>query len=501
MVQLRMKKLRKFTVKLTLYWAVGVLLMNDSAVAHGDNHVLLTLDESIEWALAESDSVISARLRSLVAQADTDIARSRYDTRFQAFAQYEDAGLPMRGNPLIQGSESTVAEAGLFRTLPRGTDIGLQTDVGRFRYDSEPGFPLPPELIMATTRLSITQPLWRNAWGALDRAQNRAAQARFTASELNFDDAREAIAGLVHSLFWQVYMAEANAEANARSLDWASRLAEISEQRYADRLIDKSDLLSAQAAVAIRQAESLQDRLQVDQIRLQLFEVIGWPVERWKYTQFVYPDSVSESLLAEEDLDVQTVFAEALSQRSDYQALNYEREAWLKDAEIARQAGRPGVDLQATYGVGADGPASRDAWGADETAWSVGVSVDVAIGQRAERARREQARLNQELVEVRQQQMARQIYRELAESRRGYEAALAKREATGRAVALYQRRLALEEERLAQGRSTTEQVIRFRDELERAEHQYIVTRADLEMAQAAFALARGVLLAEREIRR
>ncbi len=462
--------------------------------AYAETPDSLTLEDCIEWAMAESAPVIHARIEQWIARERVHEVDGVFDTMLRARGQYEDASLPTGGNPFLDSSRSTVIESGISRMLDSGTILEAGADVNRFRFPPSNGaFPFPADRHTSVVRVSLTQPLWRNAWGALNRAQRESAAGLLTAAEHRYDDARQAVAGLVHSLFWDAYVADQSHQANVRALEWARQLLEVNRARWRDKLMDETDVLAAEAALATREVDVLAGRVAVTDTREHLFALIGLPREQWDETPLRFPDPPADFEPAETD-PPEKAFERAVSTRPDLKALNWQIRAADHDETAARQAARPSLAVGASYGIGDSGETFDDAAGISESVWSIGLQFEVPLQRRAERSRLQQVRWRQEQLERDRAEHMRVVAREIREAARAVDTAAEEVSATRRALDLHKRKRYLEQEKLEQGRSATETVIRYQEDVELAEHASIAAWARYEKARAALLLAQGLLV-------
>ncbi len=469
-----------------LLWALDVCAEMPAA---------LTLDDCVQWAMKESTPVIHARIEQWIARERVHEVEGVFDTMLRARGQYEDSSLPTGGNPFLDSSRSTVIESGISRMLDSGTILEVGADFNRFRFPpSDAAFPFAADRHTSVLRVSLTQPLWRNAWGALNRAQRESAVGRVAAAQYHYDDARQAVAGLVHSLFWDAFVADQSHQANVHALEWARQLLDVNRARWRDNLMDETDVLAAEAALATREVEVLAGRAAVTDTRERIFALIGLPQEQWDETILRFPDPPSD-FDAQETVPSEKAFDLAVSTRPDLKALTSQIRAADFDETAARQASRPALAVGASYGIGDSGETFGDATGMSESVWSIGLQFEMPLQRRAERSRLKQAQWRQELLERERTEHLRVIAREIRETTRGVATAAEEVSATRRALALHKRKRHLEQEKLEQGRSATETVIRYQEDVEWAEHASIAAWARYEKAQAALLLAQGLLVA------
>ena len=466
---------------------MAVLVLVSSASARS-----LSLEDCVDIALEENADVVQARLARWLAQDERGVVSGVYDTILRASGAYEESELPSQSNPFLGNSESLMMNSELSRTFSRGTRLALGVDSSRSSLQAGEMIPFPSDLYSSVFRISASQPLLNNAWGALNRFRTEAAEYRYVAAAARYEQTRQAVAGLVYALYWEAFAAEKLYEANERALSWSRSLIEVNRQRVADNLMDATELLAAEAALATREVDVLSAAAYRDRSRERLLDVIGLQPVLWDDVELEYPAAEAEMGIM--DLELSVLVAEALSMRSDLAALESERIAALNEVEFSRQSTRPNLSVGASYGIGSAGEESADMWGTDRQMWMVGLQFEMPLERTADKSRLRQAERQVEIWEARYTQVARQVEMELRDALRRLATAREQVRATRRARDLHEAKWQEESRKLAQGRSNTQLVIRYQEDLEHAEAAVVTAWAGYEQAQAALLLARGILV-------
>jgi len=464
-----------------------------SAHAH-----LLSLQDCLDLALEENADVVQARLARWVARDERGVVAGVYDTILRASGAFEESELPSQSNPFLGTSESLMMNSELSRTFSRGTLLAVGVDSSRSSLQAGEMIPFPSDLYSSIFRISASQPLLNNAWGALNRFRTEAAEYRYVAASARYEQTRQAVAGLVYALYWEAYAAEKRFETNERALAWSRSLIEVNRQRVADNLMDATELLAAEAALATREVDVLSAAAHRDRSREMLLDVIGLQPLLWDETRLHYP---AEHVEVEKTvMNLEAFVAEALSMRSDLAALESERIAALREVELSRQSTRPNLSVGASYGIGSAGETSNDQWGTDRQLWMVGVQFEMPLERTADKSRLRQAERQVEIWESRYTHAARQVEMEIRDGMRRLATAREQVRATRKAHDLHEAKWQEESRKLSQGRSNTQLVIRYQEDLEHAEAAMVTAWASYEQAQAALLLARGILVPVAEAR-
>jgi outer membrane protein TolC len=257
--------------------------------------------------------------------------------------------------------------------------------------------------------------------------------------------------------------------------------------------VDESDRLQALASLEIQETERVLARSRRDQARTVLRAAL--------LRQSVEPDAdfsladpppfpaVAESL--EEALRM------GLDRRPDIAAARARVESAEWAFRITKLDTLPELHAEGSYGVAGLDRTYSEAWD-DLGTWdhpvkSAGVSLSVPFGFRKERLERTSARLRLEEAKSEHEQAVQRVLTEIRTAWEFWQTAQTRLGAAGTLVDLERKKLKAESEDFERGRSSTDLLVRFQQDLHRARRQLVQAEVDEYLARADLARATGLL--------
>ncbi|MBN1671351.1 MAG: TolC family protein [Kiritimatiellae bacterium] len=469
----------------------------------------LTLEDCVRIGLEQNLALQNKALDCALARELFVSAQALYDARFGLDALHSYSEIPGQAQPTPGESETTTAGAALQKVLRLGTRLEFRA--GAYQSGFDPEVPprgseaalLPLEslysllyrynpLYAGSVGVSFSQPVFQNCFGALDRAVLAYARQRSESAALLLARQRQVLAAQITDAYWNVYAAALNARVGAESLERGETLLRISRDRFQDGLLDETDVLEAEAALATRGVHvvKLQD-LEKGAAEF-LKNLVQIRPEDWDRTAFGFP--AEPDVLARQTPSIppaNALYEAAVRNRPDLKALReMERQAEL-DIRIKQQRMYPRLDLVGSAQLGSYGAEAEDAMGTDSSAWAVGFQFRLPLRRTAEKSALLQSRLSLEKTRNDIRSLLSVIHLEAGDAVRGLETAAKHVEATRQALALHARKLQLEQQKFEQGRSTTHLVVQFQDDRQRAEMLHNVAIGGLQQALARCELVRG----------
>ena len=307
-----------------------------------------------------------------------------------------DAERILRGNPEPY-LETRVdrGEARLSQYLPTGTQVFLSGDVTRSRTN------FTPDEHLGAWSIGVNQALLRGAGTNANLAALRQARNAAAASRYEFKDMVSELVLHVESAYWELVLAE-----NLRGIrEFSVKLAEEQRQLNAD-LVEvgkaaRGAVISAEAEAASRRADLADAEALVKQRTLDLVRLLNPDATGGWGMRFAPADPPE---VAEVPVDPEASSQLALLYRPE---LAQSRLAVAtQELEVIRTANGllPRLDAFAEYGRTSLGDswsgASRHLDASRYDHYTVGVTLEVPIGNRAEKARLQRARYGRDRAEA-----------------------------------------------------------------------------------------------------
>lgn len=477
--------MRRLLIALFLLGAARPGIPGDAAIRVFD------LDDCLRYGLEHSLSLQNAALDEDVAVARSEGVNGLYDPRLAGSLTYSDSEIRDSTSFFLQDRRVTSAGVELGQQLRSGTRLGVSLEHSHIDAGGDAaGFVSQPYASSVT--FSASQSILRNAFGAVDRARLRAARLGREAAALALQRERRMLAARIAEAYWWVYSAGKNFSAGRDSLARAETLRNTNRGRFDDDLIDETDLLASEALVAVRRGELRSVSNQLETAAEMLKNVIQLPPREWSSTRIRVPDDDRETRLAE---PVKTSFEraarEALRQRTDLQALQKLAEQAESDVKIRESEFRHDLEVFGQYGLGDAADSRGESFGFGDDGWLIGVQAEIAWGRRAGQSALDEAELQARRAANNLAALEDAIGMECASAVRRVNVGLQRIADTVLTRDLQRRKLALEQEKFEQGRSSINWLIRYEDDYAAARIACNLALADYQNALVRYRLAVG----------
>ncbi len=446
--------------------------------------------------------------------------RGFYDPRLQFEVGWTATENPARsildagqGIP-VNTTDRIYFDTALIQNLPNGSSLSLSFNNNRFSTNSTFSFMNPS--FGSNFAVGLRQPLWRGFRKTQTRRQLKLYNLEIEISDSQFQQKVSEIVQQVQNQYWELVFAIESYEAIRKSMELAIIQHENNQKRVRIGVMAPIEITASRAEVATREQEMIQSEVQIitSQNGLKRHLAPDPRAPLWNLTL------IPTQLPRVHDLTItlDEAIARAMEGRPELDQNRLLREQVEVDREYYRQDGRPTVDLVASltntgrageiFGsqfVDTDGDGVPDtrmqnvaqpsspffggfgnSWGQvfgfDYINYTVGVSVEIPLKNRANEAERaslliRERRLASQLKN--QQQMiiveVRNAYESIATQGKRLEAARVARE-------LSEAQLEGENKRFQAGLSTNFEVLRYQRDLSQSQVQELRARVDYQQA-------------------
>lgn len=457
---------------------LGALVFNAPAYA-----AQLELDQAraVELALQNSYEVQIARFGPRIQQERVEQSRGRFDPmlHWEARQHVQDEG----------GAFGESVKASLGGRTVWGMDYGLNVASDDLFSGTENDY----NAHRASVGFTLSQDLLRGFGIEENTVYVRLAQRRQVQSVWR---ERQDILTLIHQTivaYNDLFTAQQRLKVAQKSRDWAEQLVENNRKRIAQGTLAEADLSTANATLAQREEQLLLNRLAVIRSANRLKQLLFCEYHKAKATELILPD-----WLADGEFDAEEESFEAMLESNTRMQL--ERIA-LEMARInlrhARNRRLPDLRLSSGVNVSVVDENASAAWSRlrEEGAVSgwVGLSMDWPVRNRSARAGEAIAVLEEELAQMRLDQLRLQILFQLDTALNDVRLTYERIALSRRARELSALSLEAAVKRFRAGASTTFQVLRLQKDLASAEAQEVQAMADYHKSRAAFARIKGTL--------
>jgi outer membrane protein len=467
----------------------------------------MSLREAVATAMRSNLDLQAASYAPPVAAAAVRSEEALYDHLFTARVSGGQRRAPVPSTSLGDGTEiaedTFSASIGIQRLLPTGGTIGIRTGLDRTLTNST-FYEINPYWESDLT-LRFTQPLLRNAGRDVTEANLRFIRDSKDLADLDLRGRTEDLVRLVEATYWGLVQARQDVQSQMKSVEVSEDLLRITEARLEAGAGTRVDVSQAAAGVALRKVDLLRA-----ENTLRTFEenLLGFLMPRTPDSpsggdlRFEPADDPEASLPPLPLEDVDAAVSRALKDRADVRSLRVQVDQAQVTVLIAESNVKPLLNLEATAGYsGVDGHAdtsythsmAKREW----PSWSVGLFLDVPIGNREAKARLEGAVLARSRAEAEVRAAESRAAVRVRNTRREIDSTRKQIDASRLATRLSEEQLAAEKERLRNDKSTTFEVLRLESDLTDARRSEIRALVDYLQACIRYEFELGRILESR----
>jgi outer membrane protein TolC len=457
-----------------------------------DRVLRIGLREAVALALKNNLDLRAESLGPGIAAATVRESESLYDHLFTSRLKGSESMAPAASTSFGDGTdireESLNSGIGVQRLLSTGGTISIGATLDRtltnsvYYYKGPKGhlqtastFPDNPYYESGLT-LNLSQPLLRRAGREVTESGMRSSRDAKDIADLGLRFRTEDLVQRVETTYWALVGYRIDLEARTNSVSVAEEFLRISEARLLAGAGTKVDVTQAKAGVASRRVDLLkaingQRSTEEDLLGLLMGRTPGSPSGEPMRVEAA--DDPNASLPPLPDEDPEAAVARALMDRTD---IRIDR-AVLDQAQVgvlvAESEAKVQLNLEASIGYSglssrAGTAFTRSMATRDWPSWSVGLALEVPIGNRAANARLDRAALTREQAEARLRALESNAAVRVRNARRDIESTREQIDAARTSRLLSEEQLAAEKERLRNDKSTTFEVLRLESDLTEA---------------------------------
>src|SRR3989338_4512274 len=452
------------------------LLLCFSVPLFASESLTLNTDEVVRLVLEKNFAIKRTELQTKIAEENLRETKSLFDTNLSAEA-FHNVDTSARASTFFGDRTDTTAwDVSLTRKIPTGTTTELsftnqrQKTFGAAAIGGVPIISTTP-LYEPTLSFSVTQSLVQNALGLDDRRQVEMAKRAYESADFHTKHAVQQV--IFRSLvnFWNLFFAQQHYDALAESVKASSSFFSTTREKRKLGTAQSTDVLSSEAIFLRREGELLS----AERERARFEEALRADLE-------IGPDVVlhlqdGPQKLLPPDKEFNDLLKDAFEHRNDYLAARKDLEHSEVKLKMENLSRWPRLDLTETLALNEIDPSYSSAvQSMDHTNWTVGVSLQLPLENRAARAgaRRAKAEVARALFAMKDLELGiengvTRAYKDVS----SHQEVVMK---LTRAQELERAKLRAEFHKYTQGRSSAEMIIRFQDDLLEAERRAIEAR-------------------------
>ncbi len=456
----------------------------------GHEVISLSLDEVSRLALENNFDVQLAKFDAYIARNDLLEAVSVFDTILTAKASFKSDQL--KKSSTIAGSKALTNDysLGVSKKLPTGTTIGVEVSDTRSATNSSFAAINPSHEALA--KVSVNQALGKNFFGLIDRNKIKITRKDIENSEwTSLERIENSLAG-VQKAYWKVVMLTEELEITREEYHRARKLYEIYKNKIRFGLIEDPDLFGSEANMLQRQNNVLNVIDRLNSAKDELLLLLNQDSRNIR----IKPE---DSLRLERDtVDFYEALRLAVENRKDYKIAKNEVEKNSLSLVTKSNSLWPEIDLEASFARNGLTRQYKEAfqqvYNEDNPELFVGVTIKVPLENNSARGQYNKAKLQKARSLVELKKVERTIASEINElvTKAGI---LAGRVLTQRRVSdLQEKKLQAEVEKFRFGRSSSDVLIRYQEDVLIAKLAYIQFLYDYRLSLIDLKVAENTLL-------
>ncbi len=448
---------------LALFWIKG--LNAKQPLVSSQDHIYLSLDDVSHLALENNLDIQIAKYDVYIKRNDILEAESIFDTILSADISFKND--QTKSSSVLAGTKTTAHDykIGLSKKIPSGTTLGLEFQNTRTWTNSSYISVNPNH--DASIKFSITQPVGKNFFGLIDRGDIKITKLDIANADYTCLDKIESYLASVQGSFWKFVLLKEELQIKREMLKRAENLYKIYKSKLQIGLVEEPDLLATEANVNIRKNEVLiaEENLEItkNQLLLELNEE--------KLDLKIHP--LEELSLDSKRIDLISSLKQAIENRRDY--LKAKNDVTSKDIKVTMKKNNlwPEIDIEASF--------LRNGLSQDyKTAWQgissennpevyVGLTFSLPLENRDAKGQFQKAKLEKAKYLLLLKKSERQILTQINDRITQLNTAIGKATTNENIVDLQQRKLKAQEIRFHSGRSNSDLMIRYQQDLLDAE--------------------------------
>lgn len=488
----------------SLSWMAG------AAVAAEKTERQMTLEECLSTALEHNLDVQIERYNPLIADANLRGAFGDYDPTIHLGASHDynqsPGGLDAQARAFLgRVTDADTFEGSIQGLLPSGLtyNLGISTTD---RYGFEPLTLQVGTNVLSTQQYfenagagmvvgRLQQPLLKNFWIDSTRLTVKLRRKDLKLADLNLRLRLLNTVSSVEQAYYDLIAARENVKSAEIAFTLAKKLYEENKKRVEVGALAQLDERQAQSQMAASEAAVLEAKRAVDFTQNILKNLLTDNYEQWHAVTIV-PAETLEAL--PQDLDVEQSWSQAFQLRPDLHALILDLERRDLITRYTRNQMFPQLDIFGTIGWQGSGPEFSDALGqvseGSAPLHSYGAVLTFPLSNRRAREAHRASKDERAQAELKLRQFRQQVMVGVHDAIQQAESSFQRVGATRAARQFSEEALAAEEKKLANGKSTSFEVLRLQRDVTQARFDETRALTDYNKALATMRQRQGTSL-------
>ena len=451
-----------------------------------------SVTEVSQIALKNNIDIQIAKYDSYIKRTDLESVNSLFDTVLNAKWFYLND--QKKSSSALLGTKSVSNDffLGLSKKISTGTTLGVSLEAARNSTNS--AFAAVNPSHEAAVKISIHQPIGKNFFGLIDRGIITLTKLEVERFDYTALDRIEQSLYLTQQLYWGLVLQYHELGIAIQMLKRAQDLYTTYQDKHALGLVEEAELFAAKANVTNRQAGIITIKHNVLQAKNELL----LSLQEGNLTLEIIPlDSLitlGAPVSLEESLRI------AMCSRRDYQGAKNDVEAKKINLSMKKNNVWPQIDLDATYLHNGLETSKKKAWSGisseNNPEWYTGISASIALENSAAISEKRKAQLEKSKALLQLKKIEHAIVVDISNKVDALNTSLKAIGLRSEVVVLQKKKLEFEEQRFNAGRSNTDILIRYQEDLLNAQLAYAREAYDYQVSIVEWKLSQNVLLDE-----
>ena len=412
--------------------------------------------------------------------------------------------------------------AQISQLIPTGANFSISLD--GYKTDTNRSFQSINPRFGSTLTFNFSQPLLKNFGFKINRREIIIARNSHDISENQLKRVLQETIYSVEEAYWNMVHSIENLKVRQQSLKLAQDLLEKNKKAVEVGTLAPIEILSAQSAVATREADILQAEAVLKDNEDRLKTIINLAAEE-EGAELAKIIPLDKPTFEKKEVTLDEALRSAMDNRPDLNTTRIDLKNKELDLSYSSNQLLPNLSLNASYwspgitgnqilyldnnpfsGVvigtipGEASDALKDAFNFKYKNWSVGITLDIPLNTFLSRADYAQARVNLDQAMLRLKNQEQQLFLEIKNAVRAVQTDYKRAQAYKVARELAAKTLEAEEEKLKVGITTPFFVLQYQTDLATAQTNELKAMIDYNLSLARLNRAMGTSLKEKDIR-
>lgn len=457
----------------------------------------LSLEDCFKLALEHNLEVRIERINPEIARYNVSLAYAGYEPALSLRAIHSDSQSPGGLDELNRVIPPSTSQrdnlfAGVTGVLPTGLSYSLGADVS----DSSGSRQLIDfQDTSGNVSISLRQPMLKNFWWDSARLNIEFSKKELGTSVLGLRFQIMNIVNRVELAYYDLIAAEENVRVQEKALELAERLLSENKKRVEVGALAPLDEKQAEAQVATSRADRLRAQYDLATRENILKGLLSDEFSNWANVTV----SPTESLKAiPGSFNLQASWLNGLTLRPDLELSRVELDRLGIALQYQRNQLWPQLDLVGSYGRNASSLNYGGFFDGLEEGrgpfYSIGAELRIPLGNRAARKNHQIVKAQKEQALLRLKKLEQDVMVVIDDAVKLARTSLERVDATKQARLFAEQALDAEEKKLANGKSTSFEVLRLQRDLTGARSAEIQALAEYNKALAGLAFSEGTIL-------